>query len=64
MKTIEILISPKGEVRLETTGFNGVACRAASRFLEQALGRATAEQLTSEYHQLPEQLSQSLHQST
>lgn len=48
---IEILVSPTGEVRLETRGFSGPACQDASRFLRQALGQTTAEQLTSEYHQ-------------
>ena len=32
-------------------GFAGRACRQASRFVEQALGRATAERLTAEFYQ-------------
>ena len=51
MKTIEILVSPKGETRLETRGFAGADCRSASQFLETALGRRTSEQLTGEFHQ-------------
>ena len=51
MKTIEIIISPAGETRLQTRGFAGAECLQASRFLEQALGTRTAEQLTSEFHQ-------------
>ena len=51
MKLIEITISPDGETRLETRGFRGATCQEASWPLERALGIATAEQLTSEYHQ-------------
>ena len=48
MKQIEIIISPTGQSRIETRGFVGSECRQASEFLEQALGRRTGEQLTSE----------------
>ena len=51
MKTIEIIISPKGESTITTKGFLGASCRDASRFLEQALGQRTSEQLTAEFHQ-------------
>ena len=51
MKTIEILIDPKGETRLQTKGFAGSSCRDASRFIEQALGKRISEQLTAEFHQ-------------
>ena len=51
MTTIEIIVSPGGEVRLETKGFQGSTCRDASRFLERALGSPTGEQLTPEFHQ-------------
>ncbi|TWT38945.1 DUF2997 domain-containing protein [Blastopirellula retiformator] len=59
MKTIEIIVSPKGETRLETKGYSGAECQDASRFLEQALGKRTKEQLTSEFH-----TSQTQHQNT
>jgi hypothetical protein len=51
MKTIEVVVSPQGEVRVETKGFSGPSCREASRFIEQALGQRTGEQLTAEFHQ-------------
>ena len=51
MKTIEITVSPTGETKVETRGFAGGECREASRFVEQALGARTAEQLTAEFHQ-------------
>ena len=49
-RTIEIIISPQGETRLETRGFSGASCQQASRFLEQALGKHTGEQLTAEFY--------------
>ena len=51
MKTIEIIVSPRGETVLQTKGFAGGSCRDASRFLEEALGQRTGERLTAEFHQ-------------
>ncbi len=48
-KTIEIIVSPTGETRVETRGFTGSSCRQASAFLEEALGTQTSERLTSEF---------------
>ena len=48
---IEVIVSPKGESRVETKGFAGSECREASRFLESELGQRTGEQLTGEFHQ-------------
>lgn len=50
-KCIVITVSPQGETRLETKGFAGAECRIASQFLEAALGTASKEQLTAEFHQ-------------
>jgi hypothetical protein len=50
-QTIEIIVSPAGEATVQTKGFSGPACRDASRFIEQALGQRTGEQLTPEFHQ-------------
>ena len=51
MKTIEIVISAKGETTVTTRGFTGQSCRDASKALEAALGQRTGEQLTAEFHQ-------------
>ncbi len=51
MSHLEILIAPDGRTSVATHGFTGADCRAASRFLEQALGRVAGERLTSEFHQ-------------
>jgi len=50
-KTIEIIVSPKGETRVETRGFAGGECREASKFVEEALGKRAGETLTSEFYQ-------------
>jgi hypothetical protein len=51
MTTIEITVAPSGQTQVQTKGFLGTSCRDASRFLEQALGQRTDEQLTAEFHQ-------------
>ncbi|MDA1055832.1 MAG: DUF2997 domain-containing protein [Planctomycetota bacterium] len=50
-KTIEIIIAPNGQSRVETQGFIGSACWDASRFIEHALGQQTDELLKPEFHQ-------------
>ena len=59
-QTIEVIISPTGETKVQTKGFTGSSCRDASRFLEEALGVSTGEQLTSEFFadQTTQQLAQ------
>ena len=51
MKSIEIVVSPTGQATVQTKGFVGSSCKDASRFIEQALGQRTGEQLTAEFHQ-------------
>jgi hypothetical protein len=52
--TIEIIISPTGQTTVQTKGFTGVSCQDASRFVEQALGQRTGEQLTADFHRQAE----------
>jgi len=47
MQTIEIIISPQGESKIETKGFTGSSCRQASRFLDLGLGTQASEKLTA-----------------
>ena len=61
---IEIIISPRGQSRLETKGFAGNKCRDASRLLETALGRTTSERLTAEFHVAQVQQTNQLEQET
>ncbi len=51
MKTIEIVIDPAGEARLQTRGYSGPSCRDASRLLEQALGIVQSDTPTTEMYQ-------------
>ena len=57
-QNIEIIISADGQTRIETKGFTGSDCRTASRFLEQALGQTTSEQLKPEFYQQQTQQQQ------
>ena len=50
-KTIEIVVAPNGQIRVETKGFVGGECREASQFIERALGQQTEEVLKAEFHQ-------------
>ena len=53
-QTIEIIVSPNGQTRVETKGFAGSQCLEASRFLETALGKTTSESRTAEFYQTVE----------
>jgi Protein of unknown function (DUF2997) len=50
-KIIRVIVSPRGETKVETKGFSGGECREASRFIEQALGQRVDELLTPEFYQ-------------
>ena len=50
-KTIEVIVAPNGQTRVETKGFSGSTCREASEFIERALGRASGEELKAEFYQ-------------
>lgn len=50
-KSIEIIVAPNGQTRVETKGFVGGDCRQASQFIERALGQQTDELLKAEFYQ-------------
>jgi hypothetical protein len=50
-RVIEVIVSPTGEVTVQTRGYAGSDCVQASKFLEQALGVTTADHKTAEYYQ-------------
>lgn len=50
-RLIEITVSPKGDVTVQTKGYSGSDCLQASKFVEQALGIVTQEQKTAEFYQ-------------
>jgi hypothetical protein len=47
---VEIIIKPDGKVVMEGMGFEGPACEAAMRKLQDALGQTESEQRTSDYY--------------
>ena len=49
-KLIEVIVAPTGEAKIETKGFAGASCQAASQALEQALGIRQTERLTAEFY--------------
>ena len=51
MKRIELIISPKGESRIEAFGFQGNSCQTATNALEKALGAKSSGTLKSEYYE-------------
>ena len=51
MKSIEIIISPSGQLNINAVGFSGTDCEKATAFLEQALGQLTSKQRKPEWYQ-------------
>lgn len=51
MKTIEIILTPTGDLSIDAVGFKGADCEQASRFIEEALGKSTRSVKKPEYHQ-------------
>ncbi len=49
--TIEVIVSPNGEIQIEAVAFKGADCEKATRFLEEALGVPTKRVKKPEYHQ-------------
>ncbi len=49
MKTIIVTVAENGEVEIETTGFKGKACEAATAALEKAMGVKTNSKKKPEY---------------
>lgn len=49
-KQIVIDVDPKGGVKIQTKGYAGSGCQAATAALEKALGVVTSDQKTSEFY--------------
>lgn len=49
-QVIEVLIAPDGSVKVAALGFSGSACEAATRALEQSLGRVVSDDRTSDFY--------------
>ena len=48
--TIEVIVSPKGEIQIDAVGFKGADCETATRYLEEALGVVSDRVKKPEYH--------------
>lgn len=49
--TIEIVVSPIGDISIDALGFAGADCEKATRYLEEALGAIQNRERKPEYHQ-------------
>ncbi len=49
-KTIEVIVAPDGQLKIDAVGFQGADCEKATAFLEEALGQVDERQRKSEYH--------------
>ena len=47
---IEVTVSPAGEIRIETRGYQGAACRNADAPLRAALGLVRSDQPTADMY--------------
>ncbi len=56
--TIEIIVSPKGEISIDAVGFKGADCERATRFLEEALGVTKRRVKKPEYYARSQALNQ------
>ena len=55
-RIIEVTVSPTGETTIQTKGYAGSDCLAASKFLEEALGVVCTDRKTAEHFDVvPEQ---------
>ncbi len=50
-RTIEITVSPMGDIAIDAIGFKGADCEQATQFLEEALGQVTGKSRKPEYLQ-------------
>ena len=51
MKTAIITVAADGTLTIETVGFKGSSCEAATKALEEALGQSTGSKKKPEYYQ-------------
>jgi hypothetical protein len=50
-RIIEVVVSPQGETTVQTKGYTGADCLAASAFLERSLGVTASEVRTAEFYE-------------
>jgi hypothetical protein len=57
-KTIEIIVSPTGDISIDAVGFKGADCEKATAYLEKALGVVAGKTKKPEYTQRTQAKSQ------
>ena len=50
-RTIEIIVSPNGDIAIEAVAFKGADCEKATAYLEEALGVVRQKTRKPEYYQ-------------
>ena len=50
-RLIEVVVSPSGDATIQTRGYSGGECLAASRFLEESLGIKARDQKTADFYE-------------
>ena len=50
MRQMKIFYGPNGERKIEAFGFEGKVCQEATKFMEEALGKATDVKEKAEWH--------------
>lgn len=58
MKSIEVDVAPDGEVKIEAFGFEGGACLAATKEIEDALGKTGNRKMKEGHGQVAQKLKQ------
>jgi hypothetical protein len=51
MRSIEVIVSPIGEIKIDAVGFTGADCETATAYLEEALGVVGQKVKKPEYQQ-------------
>lgn len=59
---IEVL--PDGSLKIKTEGFKGSDCETELKPIEEAMGRVTERERTSDYYQQPVGQKNKIHRST
>ena len=49
-RSIIVKVSPSGEISVEAVGFQGKGCEAATKAIEEALGKRSDRTLKPEFH--------------
>jgi hypothetical protein len=50
MRTIEVIVQPDGQLKIDAVGFKGADCEKATAFLEKALGQVKGKAKKPEYY--------------